>query len=317
MSIIISSGRRRRAHISPIPPRGAAPRILSGRHSPKALTPTNLENARKLLGDCVLFRRLAPHEREALVARAHIRKFDAGATIFLTGALHDSMLAVLDGEVRISMPSTHGKEVVLAIVRAGEVFGEIAMHDGKPRSADAKALTSCNVVVLHRRDVLAVLARNPTAWLGLVEVLCSRLRHTDQHLVEVALLGLPQRLAKTLLRIVEAARGQTPNRTELHLSQHELANLVGASRESVNKCLHEWRRAGTIRIEKRVIKIANRASLEAMAEPKQEMSWGVARQERAARAVGAIRASRKDRSAVAAWEHTLTGAEGDVSTLVR
>ena len=78
-------------------------------------------------------------------------------------------------------------------------------------------------------------------------------------------MGLPQRLAKTLLRTVDA-RAQTANRTELRLSQYELANLVGASRESVNKCLHEWQRSGSIRMEKRVIKIADRAALEAVAK---------------------------------------------------
>jgi CRP-like cAMP-binding protein len=240
--------------------------MLLGRHSLKRLTPTNPQDARTLLGDCLLFRKLAPPERNALATRAHMRSFDAGDTIFLMGTLHDSMIAVLEGEVRISVPSAEGKEVLLAIVHAGEVFGEIAMLDGKPRSADAKALTACTLAVLDRRDVLAVLERNPTAWLGLVEVLCSRLRQTDQHLVEVALLGLPQRLAKTLLRIIDAARGQTANRTELRLSQYELANLVGASRESVNKCLHEWQRTGTVRMAKRVIKIADRAALEAVAE---------------------------------------------------
>ena len=240
---------------------------LSGRHSLKDLTPTNLKDARRLLGDCVLFRKLAPHERNALVARAHMRTFKAGDTIFLMGALHDSMIAVLNGEVRISMPSADGKEIVLAIVHAGEVFGEIAMLDGKPRSADATALTVCNLAVLNRRDVLDTLERNPTAWLGLVEVLCSRLRRTDQHLVELALLGLPVRLAKTLLRVVDAARAQVANRTDLRLSQYELANIVGAARESVNKCLHEWQRAGIIRIGKRVITIVDRAALEALTEP--------------------------------------------------
>jgi CRP-like cAMP-binding protein len=231
----------------------------------KGLTPKKWQDARRLLGDCVLFRKLAPPERDALAARAHMRSFDAGDAIFLMGTLNDSMIAVLEGEVRISVPSAEGKEVMLAIVHAGEVFGEIAMLDGKPRSADAKALTACNLAVLDRRDVLVVLERNPTAWLVLVEVLCSRLRQTDQHLVEVALLGLPQRLAKTLLRIMNA-RSQTANRTELRLSQYELANLVGVSRESVNKCLHEWQRNGTIRMEKRVIKIEDRPALEAVAE---------------------------------------------------
>jgi CRP/FNR family transcriptional regulator, cyclic AMP receptor protein len=241
--------------------------MLLGRHSLKGPTPTDPEDARRLLGDCVLFRKLAPQERNALVARARMRRFDAGDTIFLIGALHDSMIAVLSGDVRISMPSADGKEVVLAIVHAGDVFGEIAMLDGKPRSADARALTACSLAVLDRRDVLAVLERNPTAWLGLVEVLCSRLRRTDHHLVELALLGLPVRLAKTLLRVVDAADARAANRTDLRLTQYELANLVGAARESVNKCLHEWQRAGIVRMEKRVIKIEDRAALEALAEP--------------------------------------------------
>jgi CRP/FNR family cyclic AMP-dependent transcriptional regulator len=265
---MISLAQRPHAPASPIPPaRGARHRKLVSRHSLKGSTTADLEHARRLLVDCALFRKLAPHERNTLAARAHMRKFEAGDTIFLMSALHDSMIAVLDGEVKISMPTAQGREVVLAIVRAGEVFGEIAMLDGKPRSADAKALTPCNLAVLDRRDVLAVLERNPSAWLGLIEVLCSRLRHTDQHLVEVALLGLSQRLARCLLRIIDAARGQPANRSELRLSQYELANLVGASREAVNKCLHEWQRGGIIRMQKRVIKVADRHTLEAMADP--------------------------------------------------
>jgi CRP-like cAMP-binding protein len=86
-------------------------------------------------------------------------------------------------------------------------------------------------------------------------------------LVELALLGLPERLAKTLLRAVDAERAQSANRTDLRLSQYELANRVGAARESVNKCLHEWQRAGIIRMEKRVITIVDRAALEALTEP--------------------------------------------------
>jgi CRP-like cAMP-binding protein len=227
----------------------------------------NLENARKLLGKGALFRNLAPNDRNSLVVRARMRSFNAGDTIFLMGDLHDSMIAILEGEVGISIPSVDGKELMLAIVYAGEVFGEIAMLDGKPRSADATALTACTLAVLDRRDVLAALDRNPGAWLGFVEVLCSRLRYTDQQLVEMALLQLPERLAQTLLRTIDAVPAQVPNRAKLRLSQHELAHRVGATRESVNKCLNEWQRACIIRIEKRVITIVDRAALEALAEP--------------------------------------------------
>jgi CRP/FNR family transcriptional regulator, cyclic AMP receptor protein len=197
-----------------------------------------------------------------------MRRFEAGDTIFLMGALNNSMMAVLNGEVKISVTSADGKEIMLAIVHAGEVFGEIAMLDGKPRSADAKALTASDLAIVDRRDVLAALGHNPAVWRGLVEVLCSRMRRTDQHLVEVALLELPARLAKALLRILDAERGQATNLagTECHLSQLELATIVGAARESVNKCLHAWQRTGIVRMERRVIKIADRAALEALAE---------------------------------------------------
>ena len=226
-----------------------------------------LEDARRLLGKGALFRKLAPKDRDSLVARARMRSFNAGESIFLMGDLHDSMIAILKGEVRISIPSVDGKELMLAIVYAGEVFGEIAMLDGKPRSADATALTACTLAVLDRRDLLAALDRNPGAWLGFVEVLCSRLRYTDQQLVEMALLQLPERLAQTLLRTVDAVRAQVSNRAKLRLSQRELAHRVGATRESVNKCLNEWQRAGIIRIEKRAITIMDRAALEALAKP--------------------------------------------------
>ena len=227
-----------------------------------------MEAARKLLVDSLLFRKLAPSERSALIARAHIRNFAAGDTIFLMGSLHDSMMAIINGEVKISMASPDGKEVVLAILRAGEVFGEIAMLDGKPRSADVKALTDCSLAVLGRRDVLAALGGNQAAWLGLIEVLCSRLRQTDEHLVEVALLGLPVRLAKALLRVIneQGARAKNAVGSDIRRSQSELANMVGAARENVNKCLHEWQRAGIIRMERRVITIADRAKLEAVAD---------------------------------------------------
>ncbi len=233
------------------------------------LTASGPEHARKLLADCALFRKLTPDERSALAARARMRSFKAGDTIFLMGAQHDSMLAVLSGQVKISMTSSEGKEIMLAILNPGEVFGEIAMLDGKPRSADAKALSDCSLAVLERRDVLAALEANPAAWRGFIEVLCSRLRQTDDHLVELALLGLPARLARALLRVIDG-QGDKASKVDARgsrLSQHELASLVGATRENVNKCLQEWRRDGIIRMEKRVISIADRGALEALATP--------------------------------------------------
>ena len=100
-----------------------------------------------------------------------------------------------------------------------------------------------------------------------MKVLCSRLRRTDHHLVELALLGLPARLAKALLRAIDAIPAHAPNRASLRLSQSEMANRVGAARESVNKCFQEWRRAGIVRTDKRAITIVDRTALEALVEP--------------------------------------------------
>jgi CRP-like cAMP-binding protein len=229
---------------------------------------STLDDARRLLADCSLFRGLALDERNTLVARAHLRRLNPGDTIFMIDSPGDSMMAILEGSVRISVPSPEGKEVVLAILHAGEVFGEIALLDGKGRTADARATTRCNVAVLDRRDVLAFFQQHPNAWPKLIDVLCERLRRTDEHLAEMALLEIPLRLAKTLLRLLgseEKARGASA--AKVGLTQRELGNMIGASRESVNKCLNEWQRRGIVTIDDNVITVVNRTLLKQIAEP--------------------------------------------------
>jgi CRP/FNR family transcriptional regulator, cyclic AMP receptor protein len=161
------------------------------------LPQNSLDDARRLLANCILFRGLVTGERDAVVARARIRHWAAGEMIFLMGSPGNSMMAVLRGTVRISVPSPEGREIVLAILQPGEVFGEIALLDGQERTADARAMTACDLAVLERRDVMEFLARQPNGWPRLVEVLCDRLRATDLQMAEVAMQQLPVRLAKT------------------------------------------------------------------------------------------------------------------------
>jgi CRP-like cAMP-binding protein len=227
--------------------------------------PSALETARRVLGECALFRGLPPDERNALIARAHIRNFGVGDTIFLMGSPGDSMMAVLSGSIRISVSSPEGKEIVLAILPPGELFGEIAVLDGKERSADAKAITeSCCLAVLNRRDVMFFLDRYPSAWAALVEVLCERLRRTDQQFAEVALMQVPIRLAKALLRLTTPTGLKEP--PKVHLSQRELGSMVGATRESVNKCLRDWQQRSLVSMEEATITITDREALEELAE---------------------------------------------------
>ncbi len=227
---------------------------------------TELNGARQLLGNCVLFGGLSADERAAVVARARIRTINAEETIFALGSPGDQMMALLRGTVRINVPSLEGRELLLAIIRPGEVFGELAVLDGKERSADAIAESPCTLAILDRHDILSFFERNPSAWPKLVKVLCHRLRHTDQVFAEVALLQLPAKLAKSMLRLLDLHR--TPRKTPIiHYSQRDLANMVGGTRESVNRCLRNWQRNGIVQITEGSIIITNRPALEQMAEP--------------------------------------------------
>jgi CRP/FNR family transcriptional regulator, cyclic AMP receptor protein len=223
------------------------------------------KEASQLLGDCTLFGGLSAEERAAVIALARIRTFSAGETIFIIGSPGDQMMALLNGTIRISVPSSEGKELLLAIIQPGEVFGELALLDGKERSADAVAETACMVAILDRRDILSFFERNPSAWPNLVKVLCQRLRRTDQVFAEVALLELPVRLAKTMLRVAEI-HSALPAPATIHFSQRELANMVGGSRESVNKCLRNWQRTGLVRMSEGSIVITDRGALESIAD---------------------------------------------------
>jgi CRP/FNR family transcriptional regulator, cyclic AMP receptor protein len=243
---------------------GAADEALIGVRGP-------LDGCRALLDQCSLFRRLGMGERDALFARARVQSYAVHQTIFSMGSPGDSMVAVLSGTIRISVPSSDGKEVVLALLGCGEICGEIALLDGKERTADARAATDCSVVVLERRDVLAFFARYPEAWAKLIEVLCERLRTADQQMAAFALSPVPVRLAKALLRLAatngHARAGGFSAVPRVHLTQRELGNVIGATRESVNKYLRAWQRKGYVRISDCLIIITNRAALENLAEP--------------------------------------------------
>jgi CRP/FNR family transcriptional regulator, cyclic AMP receptor protein len=224
-----------------------------------------LDTVRRLLGECSLFRGLDLTSRNEMLSRARVRQYAPGDTIFLMGSPGDCLMAVLSGRIRISMTSPEGKEIVLAVLEAGEHFGEIALLDGKERTADATALTACSLATLERRDVLSFLERHPSAWLGIVEVLCTRLRNTDQHIAEIALLGLPARLAKAILRLLGAQDAKSAA-LQIKSSQRALGNMVGASRESINKCLGEWQRQGIVKIDGTVISVTDKKALERVAE---------------------------------------------------
>jgi CRP/FNR family transcriptional regulator, cyclic AMP receptor protein len=201
---------------------------------------------RKLLEQSPLFAQMDENSRRDLIGQAIPRNFAAGETICRIGDPGGSMMAVLAGTVRISLPTVKGKEIILGDLHTGELFGEIALLDGKPRSANATALTKCELLVLERRNVIPLLQRNPAACLQLMELLCARIRRSDERMADLAFYELPTRLAKLLLGYVTEKAGKEPR---ISLSQTELAEMVGATRENVNRCLRDWQRRGLVRLQ--------------------------------------------------------------------
>ena len=218
---------------------------------------------RQLLRKSTLFARLPDEETDAILTQGVIERHAAGAPIFAKGDPGISMMAVLRGRVLISVLSVEGKEVVLNIIDEGEIVGEIALLDGKERSADATAMTNCELLVVPRRSFLPLLER-PALTRELLMVLCEKVRRTSEQVEDVLFLDVEARIAKVLLRLAQNREAPRPGaRMVLRISQRELGNLVGASRESVNKQLQLWRRSGIIDIENGAIVIRDPEALEA------------------------------------------------------
>jgi CRP/FNR family transcriptional regulator, cyclic AMP receptor protein len=201
---------------------------------------------RRALEQSPLFAHLEENGRRELIGQAVPRSFGVGETICRIGDPGGSMMAVLTGTVRISMPTVKGKEVILGDLHPGELFGEIAMLDGKPRSANATAHTKCELLVLERRNVIPFLEKHPTACLQLMELLCARIRRSDERMADLAFFELPTRLAKLFLSYGPEKAGKE---IRLSLSQTELAEMVGATRENVNRCLRDWHRRGLVKLQ--------------------------------------------------------------------
>jgi CRP/FNR family cyclic AMP-dependent transcriptional regulator len=206
---------------------------------------------RKALLASPIFQAMQPHELDGILGLAAEQSVPKGTTIFQKGDDGTSMMAVLYGRVRVSTVSTDGKEVTLNVISPGEIFGEIALLDGKPRSADATAIESTRLLVVERRHFLPFLKQNDDLPLRLLSVLCDRLRRTSIALEELALFDLPGRMARLLIKLgVDYGRaGPGGVRIDLRLSQRDISTLVASSRESVNKQLKLWRDDGILDIE--------------------------------------------------------------------
>lgn len=223
---------------------------------------------RALLAQHFLLATLDEKALDTLLAVASERSFANGQVIFQKGDPGTSMMAVLSGRVRIGAYSEDGREIILNMVDPGQLFGEIALLDGKERSADATAMGKTELLILDRRDFLPFLEKNPKSAVKLIEVLCSRLRRTSEMVESIAFLDFAARLARLLVQMSEHYGKDTEAGLliDIRISQADLGNLIASTRESVNRQLSAWTQEGVIAVEQGKITILDQETLELTAQ---------------------------------------------------
>jgi CRP/FNR family cyclic AMP-dependent transcriptional regulator len=225
------------------------------------------ESRRRVLLSSPLFDVLPRETLDEILRQATERSVRRGQTVFQKGDEGSYMVAVLSGRIRISATSLEGREVTLNMIDAGEVFGDMALLDGKPRSADAIALENSNLMMVERRHFLPHLASSNKLALRVIDVLCERLRETSETLGNLAMLDLAGRLARRLLNLAAQYGTLTGGRTllEIRLSHTDLGRFVGCSRETVNKQMRAWEEDGIVARESGCIAICKPAALRRIA----------------------------------------------------
>ena len=219
---------------------------------------------RAFLREHPIFGGLEPELLDQLSSYAVPRSVKRGTVIFARGDSGSALFAICSGTVKISAPSAHGRGAVFNVISEGAIFGEIAVLDGLPRTADAVALTDCELMVIERRDFVALLRERSDFALKLIEVLCRRLRHTTEQLEDVMFLDLPGRLAKALLQAA-GGDGKVASGTKIALTQRNLSEMIGMSRESTNKQLRAWEKQNLIALQRGGLVITAPEALEEIA----------------------------------------------------
>lgn len=226
--------------------------------NPEQRTPS--VNKTAILCQHELFQQLDKDACEQIAAYAKIREFRREATIFSKGDPGFCLFAVVRGKVLVTTSSSEGKSAVLNQFEKGDIFGEIALLDGRPRTGDATALTDCCLLSLERRDFIPILKKQPEIAIKLLEILSGRLRRTTEQVEELMFMDLRGRLAKTLLRLA----GGTPGGSA-ELSQSELSHRVGMSREMINRQLQVWSREGVLTLARRRLTVLRPDTLQEIA----------------------------------------------------
>jgi CRP/FNR family transcriptional regulator, cyclic AMP receptor protein len=220
------------------------------------------------LGRLAVFEGVAPQTLADLAANATTRRWAAGQFLFQRGDADDCLLAIMSGQVRLSLMTPGGRELVLKVLGQGDVLGEFAVIDGLARSTDAVALQPVTAMVVTRDQFLRVAQARPDLPMAFARYLCTLLRATNFQMESIALYDLQGRLVRFILMVIRQAHGATPPpevRIDLGLNQTDLAAALGATRPRVNNALQGLIALGAIQRDG-VAVLCNVSKLNALAD---------------------------------------------------
>lgn len=206
------------------------------------------EETGALLRRVPLFAELSEQEAAHIAAVAVSRQFEAGTRVFQEGDSGDSCYVLRSGRARVTRQHTDGRAITLATLHPGDFFGELAMLDGEVRSATVEALDDCELLALPGRDLRGLLRRQPEITVKLVVALTRKLREANERISRQSFQTVPSRIAGVLLALV-GPNGEPPRPgATVRMTQADLAQLAGTSRESVSRFLAQLERAGVLRV---------------------------------------------------------------------
>jgi CRP/FNR family transcriptional regulator, cyclic AMP receptor protein len=210
-----------------------------------------------VLREAPLFRELDDEAAAALRGSLTQTRLARGEVLFREGDSGDKLFIVTEGKVKLGKSSSDGRENLLAILGPGQMFGELSLFDPGPRSATVTAVTDCVMQSLSHDELLEWLTGRPTVARGLLAQLGSRLRKANDVVADLVFSDVPGRVAKALLDLASRFGRTADDGVHVHhdLTQEELAQLVGASRETVNKALADFASRGWLRLEPRSVVI--------------------------------------------------------------
>ena len=212
-----------------------------------------------------IFCDLEPEALDQLCRYAKHSTLKRGGAIFSKGDPGNCLFAVISGTVKISISSADGRSAILNLISAGGIFGEMSVLDGQARSADATANTNCEIFAIDRREFLPFMRSQPALAMKFIELLCTRLRWTSDQVEQIILQNLPGRLAGALIRLTEKDKLAPAGRT-IAITQQEISEMVGMTRESINKQLRVWAARNWVRLEHGTIVVLDTVPLQTLAE---------------------------------------------------